>query len=172
MHRGLYYRGKATRYGMTRPSTIDVVNVVMGDVGVGPAGFSAARDWGVTTQVPPNVHVATLKSVDGLDGVKQSVRSNLARAGLNAKEIALLELMREPDVYVEAGWRALVAAVRDAIAARAIRVGRLRFAVRREYDVATRSNFDRLLADLNGRPGLAVADGDVEGDAFRGSRRP
>lgn len=149
VRRGLYYRGKATRYGMTHPSTADVVNVVMGSVGVGLAGFSAAREWGVTTQVPASVHVATLKKVEGFEGVKQTVRSNLARADLNAKEIALLELMREPDVYVEAGWDALVAAVRDAIVIRAVRVDRLRFAGHCEYDLATGSNIDRLLANLN-----------------------
>jgi hypothetical protein len=149
VRRGLYYRGKATRYGMTHPSTADVVNVVMGSVGVGLAGFSAAREWGVTTQVPASVHVATLKKVEGLEGVKQTVRSNLARADLNAKEIALLELMREPDVYVEAGWGALVAAVRDAIRTHTVRVSILRLAGHDEYDLATRSNLDRLLVNLN-----------------------
>ncbi len=149
VRRGLYYRGKATRYGMTHPSTADVVSVVMGSVGVGLAGFSAAREWGVTTQVPASVHVATLKKVEGLEGVKQTVRSNFARTNLNAKEIALLELMREPDVYVEAGWHALVTAVRDAIATRDIRINRLRLAGHGEYDLATRSNLERLLTNLN-----------------------
>jgi len=149
VRRGLYYRGKATRYGMTHPSTADVVNVVMGSIGVGLAGFSAAREWGVTTQLPVSVHVATLKRVEGLGGVKQTVRSNLARADLNAKEIALLELMREPDVYVEAGWGALVAAVRDAIRTHTVRVSILRLAGHNEYDLATRSNLDRLLVNLN-----------------------
>lgn len=111
---GLYYRGAMTRYGMATPSIQEVVTAVLGREGVGPAGFSAARAWGVTTQVPATFHVATLKPVAAIAGVTQVSRRNLARMRLNQKEIALLELLRAPEVYVEGGWASLVAAVSDA----------------------------------------------------------
>jgi hypothetical protein len=91
-------------------------------------------------------HVATLRTVDPIDGVKQHERKNLARADLNEKEIALLELMRAPDVYVEAGWDALVRRVRDALRSGEVRGDLLRAAVPGEYNGAVRDNFARLEA--------------------------
>lgn len=148
VRRGLYYRGVRTAYGMTTPSTAEIVREVLGSVGVGPAGYSAAREWGVTTQVPPFVHVATLRKVDAIGGVKQTLRRNVARAELNAKEIALLELLRAPEVYVEAGWSVLAANVQRAAAAGEIRVGRVREVARSEFDVAVRENVARLMGDV------------------------
>jgi len=144
VRRGLYYRGRRTRYGMVAPRPEDVARAVLGPRGIGPAGYSAARAWGVTTQIPPAWHVATLRTVDPIDGVVQHARKNLARADLNEKEIALLELLRSPDVYVEAGWDALVAKVDASLRAREISAGRLREAVPGEYNRAVRDNFARL----------------------------
>ena len=45
-------------------------SAVLGRWGVGPVGYSAARAWGVTTQIPPVWHVATLRTVDPIDGLK------------------------------------------------------------------------------------------------------
>jgi len=146
VRRGLYYRGRRTRYGLTAPRADEVARAVLGTRGVGPAGYSAARAWGVTTQVPPVWHVATLRTVDPIDGVKQHERKNLARVDLNEKEIALLELLRAPDVYVEAGWETLVRKVRAATRADEIRVNLLRAAVPGEYNRAVRDNFARLEA--------------------------
>jgi len=148
IRRGLYYRGVLTAYGMTMPSTAEVLREALGTRGVGLSGHSAAREWGVTTQVPPVVYVATLRTVEGLPGVKQSLRSNLARTDLNSREIALLELLREPEAYVEAGWAVLVAKVRAAIGAKEVRAKTLGAVVAVENDVATRTNFARLLVDL------------------------
>jgi hypothetical protein len=148
IRRGLYYRGVVTVYGMTTPSAGEVLREALGTRGVGLSGHSAAREWGVTTQVPPVVYVATLKTVEGLPGVKQSVRSNLARADLNAKEIALLELLREPESYVEAGWAVFVAKVGAAIDEKEVRLTTLEPVVAVEHAIATRANFARLLVDL------------------------
>lgn len=144
VRRGLYYRGRRTRYGLTAPRADEVARAVLGTRGVGPAGYSAARTWGVTTQVPPVWHVAALRTVDPIDGVRQHDRKNLARADLNEKEIALLELLRAPEVYVEAGWDALVRKVRAAARTGEIRVELLRAAVPGEYNRAVRDNFARL----------------------------
>lgn len=148
VRRGLYYRGAKTRYGMTRPRIEEIVREVLGGAGNGPAGYSAAREWGVTTQVPTSFHVAALWTSDPIEGVVQHARRNRERASLNAKEIALLELMRAPEVYVEAGWSALAQKVRDALAGGEVSEGRLRVAVAGERNVAVRENFDKLVSDL------------------------
>lgn len=145
VRRGLYYRGRRTRYGITPPRPDEVARVVLGTRGVGPAGYSAARTWGVTTQVPPVWHVATLRTVDPIEGVTQHERRNLARADLNEKEIALLELLRSPEVYVEAGWETLVDRFRASLATREVNLERLRAAAPGEYNRAVRDNFDRLV---------------------------
>ena len=148
VRRGLYYRGAKTRYGMTRPRVEEIVREILGEAGNGPAGSSAAREWGVTTQVPPAFHIAALWATVPIEGVTQHARRNRERASLNAKEIALLELMRAPEVYVEAGWTALVRKVHDVLASGEAVEGRLRVAVTGERNVVVRKNFDRLVSDL------------------------
>lgn len=145
VRRGLYYRGRRTRYGITAPRPDEVARVVLGTRGVGPAGYSAARAWGVTTQVPPVWHVATLRTVDPIEGVTQHERRNFARVDLNEKEIALLELLRSPEVYVEAGWETLVARFDASLANREVDLDNLRAAVPGEYNRAVRDNFARLV---------------------------
>ena len=144
---GLYYRGAKTRYGMTRPPVEEIVREVWGSTGVGPAGFSAAREWGVTTQVPATYHVAALWTVAPIDGVTQYSRRNRARGELNPREIALLELMRDPQVFVETGWESLVDRYSDARARGLVRESPLGRAVASERNQSVRSNFATLLAD-------------------------
>ncbi len=144
VRRGLYYRGRRTRYGVTAPRADEIARAVLGSRGIGPASYSAARAWGVTTQIPPLWHVATLRTVDPIDGVIQHERKNLARVDLNEKEIALLELLRSTEVYVEAGWDTLVAKVRASLRTGEISAERLRGAVPGEYNRAARDNFAKL----------------------------
>jgi hypothetical protein len=144
VRRGLYYRGRRTRYGVAAPRADEIARAVLGKRGIGPAGYSAARAWGVTMQVPPVWHVAALRTVDPIEGVAQHERKNLARADLNEKEIALLELLRSPEIYVEAGWDALVDKVRASVRAGEINTDRLRDAVPGEHNRAVRENFARL----------------------------
>lgn len=113
-------------------------------LGVGPAGYSAARSWGVTTQIPPLWHVATLRPVESIEGVKQHARRNLARENLNEKEIALLELLRAPEVCIEMGWGDFATKVRDAVRTGEVREDALRGAVSSEHNAAVRANFERL----------------------------
>jgi len=148
VRRGPYYRGVSTRYGMTKPRAEEVAREVLGDRGVGPAGYSAARAWGVTTQVPPVLHLAALFPTDPIPGIKQVSRRNPARLELNGLEIALLELLREPELNVEAGWDVLVDRVRDAAREGSIRLDALKAAVPGESSVAAREHFARLLDDL------------------------
>lgn len=144
VRRGLYYRGRRTRYGMTAPRPEEIAREVLGTRGVGPAGYSAARAWGVTTQIPPMWHAATLRTRDPIDGVKQHARRNVARMNLNEMEIALLELLRAPEVYVEAGWQNLVGKVREAASEGTVRLNLLRSALPGERNRTVRDNFERL----------------------------
>jgi len=152
---GLYYRGAKTRYGMTRPSAVDVAFETLGRKGVGPAGFSAAREWSLTTQVPSALHLAALKLAKDLPGITLTIRSNLDRVDLTFQEIALVELLRDPEVYVEVGWPALVESVAMAEHARAVRIGKVLSVAASERDVATRANAVRLRADLDARSDAA-----------------
>ena len=154
---GLYYRGVKTRYGMTGPSVVEVALEALGRRGVGPAGFSAAREWSLTTQVPPALHIAALKAAKDLPGINLTIRSNLDRVRLKYKEIALLELLRDPEVYVDAGWRALVQAVFAAEDSREVRAGNVLAVAARERDVATRTNAAQLRAELAARFAAAQA---------------
>lgn len=149
VRKGLYYRGRRTRYGMTAPRAEDVVRAVLGTRGVGPAGYSAARLLGLTTQVPASVQVAALRTAEPIAGVTQHHRSNLTRVDLNEKEIALLEVLRSPDVYVESGWRTLVDVTHNAITAGEIRVHRVRTAVGAERNASVRRHFTALESDLH-----------------------
>lgn len=148
---GLYYRGRRSRYGMTRPRAEEVARKVLGGRGVGPAGYSAARLFGLTTQVPAVWQVATLRVVDPIVGVKQYARRNLARVDLTETEIALLELLRAPEVYVEAGWSAFTEAIRVAVTKKEIRWEKVSDAVADERHVATRENFRRLSSQFSQR---------------------
>lgn len=98
----------------------------------------------------PRIHGIAYSSVAGAAG-KNIVPFFEERAGLNAREIGLLELLRAPDVFVEAGWEVLVRRVHDALAKEDVRVGALRAAVAGERNTAVRENFDRLVADLAAR---------------------
>lgn len=148
---GVYYKGVATKYGMTTPSESETLKAVVGERGVGPAGYSAARSWGVTTQVPAVRELATLGSRRKLENVKLIARSNLSRVDLNELEIALLELLRDPERLVESGWSTLLEHVEAATAAGSIRPGLLRGAVPGESSRAVRHNFAKL------EPVLSVA---------------
>ena len=79
----------------------------------------------------------------------QHARRNKARATLNAKEIALLELLRAPDTYVESGWRVLVDRVREALSVGDVREAPLRAAVASEHSLVVRESFAELVEDLS-----------------------
>ena len=145
---GLYYRGAKTRYGMTRPPVEQIAREVWGSTGVGPAGFSAAREWGVTTQVPATYHVAALWTVAPIDGVTQYSRRNRARGKLNPREIALLELLRDPRVFVESGWESLVDRYSDARGRGLVHESLLEKAVASERNQSVRQHFATLMADV------------------------
>ncbi len=146
---GLYYKGAKSRFGMTRPSSRDVAREVLGSEGVGPAGFSAARHLGLTTQVPAEMHLSFWGPIpDGIDGVRIHKRNNARRRYLNESEIALLEVLRDPQTLVESGWDALLAVARREFSSGGMRWATLLESIDGEAPVATRTNFARLRAEL------------------------
>ena len=108
----------------------------------------------MTTQVPSSFHVAALCTSEPIEGVRQHARRNLERASLNAREIALLELLRAPEVYVEADWSAVVGKVRDALAGGEVVESRLRVTVAGERNGCRASE----LRQARLRPGCRVTE--------------
>jgi hypothetical protein len=149
VRKGLYYKGENTRYGMTGPTDDAVAAEVLGTKGVGPAGYSAARALGVTTQVPPRPEYAVVvHKPEPLDRFTVHSRANAARLDLTALEIALLEVLRAPKALIEGGWKALVGAVRNLLKTSKIRLTEVATAVRTERNHSVREGFNRLRLDL------------------------
>lgn len=94
--RGLYFKGSKTRYGMARPNNLDIALEVLGKAGTGRCGFSAARNLGLSIQVPAEVELA------------------ISRTELSYLDIAQLEVLREPGL-IESGRSALVHADRRSV---------------------------------------------------------
>jgi hypothetical protein len=120
---GVYYRGKITRFGMTRPSLLEVAIYVAGP-GSGAAGVSAAHLLGLTTQVPGVVDVATAGAAPApLDGVRFRVRP-LGRNehSLTRLEVAVIELLIDPEA-AEAPWAEVRKRLVELVARGSIRAG-------------------------------------------------
>lgn len=105
VRRGLYYRGRARPWGMSRPSAEEVVAVIAGKRGVGPAGLSAANDLGLTTQVPGTDLVAVVGSVPRdfptVHFVDRRARRARRTASLQPREVAVLEVLDAWDDVLE-----------------------------------------------------------------------
>lgn len=121
VRRGLYWRGKATRFGMTRPSTLETA-VAVGGPGTGPAGVAAAQFLGLTTQVPATVEVAVPGKVpEPMKGLHFRSRPYSRRERrLTPAEIAVLEVLRDPDA-AEVPWYRVVERIRELLAEGALR---------------------------------------------------
>jgi uncharacterized protein DUF6088 len=150
VRRGLYFKAPGvTRYGPVKPRVEDVVREVFKSPhsGFGPAGYSAARSLGVTTQVPAKFEVSALRKVDPITGVTQHLRSNPRRAALNEQEIAVLEVLRSPEHLVEGGITRLARKVNELSAAGAVRLRAISKASAGETR-AVKANHERLIAAL------------------------
>lgn len=147
--KGLYYKGAKTRYGMLIPPVEDVAREVLGSAGVGPAGVSAARALGLTTQIPAVPEFVTIaRFPEGLRHVRVSTRSNLARLDLTYTEIAVLEVLRSWRTTVDGGWSATVAAIAALVEDGTVRLGPLRRAAAREHHRELRARMRDLLVEL------------------------
>lgn len=152
IHKGLYYRPPSR--GRRRPLPLEV-GLAIGGRGAGPAGVSAARMFGLTTQVPGVETVAVPgRAPADRDQVRFVARSFSRREhDLNPYEAGLLEVLRDFERVSEESFDRLADVVRRAVDADKIRVGRVRRAVDEEWDLDTRHRWHR----LEGCLGLLVA---------------
>lgn len=106
---GIYYKGKRTRFGMTAPDPM-LVGVTIAELhgmsgGVGPAGYSAARALGLTTQMPSRHELAVPGRAPGdTEHVHFVSRPAHTRSTLRSLEVAVLEMLRQWPRYSEADW--------------------------------------------------------------------
>jgi len=143
VHKGLYYRPPPR--GRKRPLPLEV-GMAIGGRGAGPAGISAARLFGLTTQVPSVEAVAVPgRAPADREGVRFVARSFSRREqGLNPYEAGLLEVLRDFEIISEEPFDRLSAIVQRAIDHDKIRVDRVRDAVDDEWDLDTRHRWHRL----------------------------
>lgn len=106
VRRGVYWRGRKTRFGMVVPAPVEAVRKATGGrEAVGAAGWYATNLLGLSTQVSPVPVVAvSTRPPTGIRGVRLLDRSSRAgrRTGrLNYLEVTLLEAIDGWDRYVE-----------------------------------------------------------------------
>lgn len=154
IRKGLYFKGVRTRYGVTRPSVERAAAEVLGSIGVGPCGYTAARALGLTAQVPRQPTLTVAGPVPtSVPGVKVSKRNNMRRRKLRYTEIALLELLRgDWAATVDGGWPALVSAYGAAVKAHKIRPTAVSDAIAGEHSPTARKNFAKLVSELTASP--------------------
>jgi hypothetical protein len=106
VRRGLYWRGTETMLGMSRPSSVDLVQELVGPDGVGPAEWSAALALGLSTQHPRHDIIAVpVRPPSALDSrivlKNRSGREGRAKQKLNWNEVALLEVLSDWSQLIE-----------------------------------------------------------------------
>ncbi len=94
-HKGLYWKGRTSRFGSTRPDPVAVAFEVARHRGAGYSGVSASHFLGLSTQVPPRPEIAVVgPPPSGVKGVTFHSRRNLDRHDLRPAEVSLLEVLR------------------------------------------------------------------------------
>lgn len=150
VRKGLYFKGVGSRFGPGKPRTEDVVYKVCGTRGVGPAGWTATRALGLSTQLPAFPEFALVGAAPtNVPGVRFHTRKNLERIDLNPREIAVLETLRDWPAYSEATWDDLVERVAELRDEGAIKPERLAKVASRERSPGLRERTAALLSDLN-----------------------
>ena len=114
--RGVYYKARPTRFGLTRPDPLrlgyEFAKAAGYTAGVGPCGYTAARALGLTTQVPSRDSLSVAgRAPAPLRDVIFEARSPQAGPGLRPLEVAVLELLGAWPRYVETSWASFSASV-------------------------------------------------------------
>ena len=141
VRKGLYWRGKKTRFGMTQPSPFETALAVAGP-GSGPAGVAAAHYLGLTTQVPSVVEIAVPgKTPEAMRWVRFRSRPFSRRERrLTPAEVAVLEVLRDP-LTVEQPWSRVVERIRDLVADGTLRAKVLGAAAAEEPRIQARARW-------------------------------
>ncbi len=105
VRRGLYWKGPRTSVGMPLPRAFDVGMAIAGP-GAGPASVTAAAFLRLTTQVPSLETIAvpgrTPTPPVGVRFVSRSIERRIL--ALEPTEIAVLEVLRDGPIAIEARW--------------------------------------------------------------------
>jgi hypothetical protein len=162
LRRGLYWKGRQTRFGSTRPDALDsalaVARTAGFSSGVGPTGWSASHALGLSTQVPARTHVAVPgRAPAPPPGVEFHSRSPRGRHGLGVSDVALLEVLSQFPGQIEASWEDVVAKTRVLVADGQVDVDKVLASARRQWGLAARGAADRLSDDLGLSRPTAVA---------------
>ncbi len=122
VRKGLYWRGPKTRLGIATPDPEAVALEVAGR-GAGPAGVAAAHWLGLTTQVAGRPSVAVPGRVPAaVPGVRFCSRTYRRRElGMRALEVAVVEVLREWPMFVEADWADTCSKIGSLIESRSVR---------------------------------------------------
>lgn len=150
VRRGTYWKAPPARFGRrAQPRPLEA-GLHVGGRGAGPAGVSAARVFGLTTQVPAVERVGVPGRAPGpMRGVRFSSRPYSRRElDLNPYEVALMEVLRSFDEVAERPWSDLVVVVSEAVQVGRIRPDRVAAAVEAEHDRSARERWDRLARAL------------------------
>lgn len=130
VRRGVYWRGRKTRFGMTPASEGRVLRELLGrHTAIGAAGWYAANLLGLSTQVSPiEVLAITSRPPAGFPHLKLIDRSGrLGRRDerLNELEVTILEALEGWETYVEEGAEKALVRFRDLIVNDDVRVVKL-----------------------------------------------
>ena len=105
VRRGLYWRGRETRFGRRPPTAWEVAVAIVGSDGVGPAEWSATNALGLSTQLPGRETLAlpgrVPTGVSNVRWVSRSARWARRREALTGLEVAFLEALEGFERFVE-----------------------------------------------------------------------
>ena len=147
---GIYWKGTPTRFGPGLPDAVATARWRAGDRGVGPSGWLAANQLGLSAQIPTRPVLATVgRPPKGVGGVTFTQRANLDRVDLGYLDIAVLEVMRAYPDYVDVSWAQLVDRVRQLAADGSIDTVAIARVATAERSAPLHANLQRLLAALN-----------------------
>ena len=140
VRRGVYWRGKKSRFGMIGASQGQAVQKVLGaQEAIGATGWNATNLLGLSTQVSPVEALAvTHRRPEGLHNVKissRAARSGRREAKLNGMEVTFLEALQGWDRYVEADGATALERFGELLDREDVRVERLVRASRTEPPV-------------------------------------
>jgi hypothetical protein len=146
---GVYWKGRPSRFGPVRPDAIAIARLKAGDRGVGPTGWLAANELGLSTQVPARPALAAVgRPPQGVDPVTFVQRSNVARVDLCYLDVALLEVLRAYPDYVDIPWPQLVDRIKDLAAQGIVHLDDIARVAARERSASLHVTLNRLLHAL------------------------
>jgi hypothetical protein len=157
VRKGLYWRGRQTPLGMSRPPVDALVRELAAGRGVGPAGLSAAHQLRLSTQIPRRSEVAVPARAPSDAGpvkfVSRAARAGRRTAALKPADVAVLEALEGWDrvigIPLDDAWRQL----RQLLTSGEVSAERLSRAAKTE-PAAVRARLARLLGD-SGNPAAA-----------------